>query len=365
MLSHVLSAALWGVEARLVHVEVDAAPGLPCFNVVGLPDTAVRESRDRVKSAVANSGFEFPLNRRLTANLAPAHLRKEGPGFDLPLALGLLAAVGAVPAGALEGRLFAGELSLDGSLRPIRGALGMALEARRKGLRWVALPTANAHEAAGIEGLSVAPLESLAGAVAWLSGGALPGNAAPTLVGPPARPAAVDFRDIKGQEAAKRALEVAAAGGHNILLVGPPGSGKTLLARGLAGILPEPREDEALEIALVRSSSGEGASGAHGAGRPFRDPHHTVSAAGLAGGRRRAASRGSHPGPRRCALPGRTPRIPQGRLGGAAPAPGGRSGGAHEGAGLGPAPGAVHGRRRDEPLLSRCLSVANSGAEGS
>ena len=293
MVAKVYSSAVLGVDAYEVEVEVDAAHGLPSFNVVGLPDAAVKESRDRVKTAILNSGLEFPTNKRLTANLAPADTRKEGPAFDLPLALGVLLSLGALDAERLADACFSGELSLDGSLRPVRGALPMAVEARRRGRRCLVLPAANAPEAAVVEGLQVLGAESLAQVVSYLQGEIELPQAQVDLEAALSAPGQgeVDFCDVKGQAHVKRALEVAAAGGHNLLMIGPPGSGKSLLARCLPGILPSLSLEESIEVTKVHSVAGLLPPGqALVPARPFRLPHHTISHAGLIGG-------GSNPRP--------------------------------------------------------------------
>ncbi|HSG09669.1 MAG TPA: YifB family Mg chelatase-like AAA ATPase [Longimicrobiales bacterium] len=286
MLAQVLTASVRGVDSYMVQVEVNLAPGLPSFSVVGLAQGAVREGRERVGAALRNTGYPLPT-RRITVNLAPADVRKEGSAFDLPLAVGLLAAAGHVDAGRVAGTAFVGELGLDGSLRPVRGVLPIAACCVRAGICRLVVPHSNAGEAAVVEGGTVFGASTLAEVIAHLNGAdplrAVHVDVEALLRGEPAR--APDLRDVKGQEGAKRALEVAAAGGHNLLLLGPPGSGKTMLARRLPGILPPLTRPEALEATGVHSVAGVLPAGAALlTTRPFRAPHHTVSDAGLVGG---------------------------------------------------------------------------------
>ena len=292
MLASLRTAAVFGVEACPVHVEVDVGFGFPCFTMVGLPDASVRESRDRVRSAIRNSGFEFPPHR-VTVNLAPADVRKAGASFDLPIALGILAATGVVERRLIADYVLLGELSLDGSIHATRGVLPIAAAARRDGLAGILLPAANAGEAAIVAGLDIVAVSSLGDAVRALND---PVGFRTNRPDPPAQPAppdltalrreaAPDLADVRGQLLARRALEIAAAGGHNLLLVGPPGAGKTMMARRVSGILPPLSFDEALEVTAVHSVVGLlPAGGGLLTDRPFRAPHHTISNAALIGG---------------------------------------------------------------------------------
>jgi magnesium chelatase family protein len=283
MLASLRTATVLGVEACTVFVEVDVAFGLPMFTMVGLPDASVRESRDRVKSAIRNSGFDFPAHR-ITVNLAPADVRKGGAAFDLPIALGILAAQGVVERRSIGDLVILGELSLDGSIQPARGVLPVAAAARRDGVAGVLLPRSNAGEAGIVSGLAVLAVSSLAEAVKALND---PDSVAapPPPIDRPAATRSADLADVRGQYLARRALEVACAGGHNLLLVGPPGSGKTLMARRVPGILPPMTFDEALEVTSIHSVAGLLAPGSGlVAVRPFRAPHHTISNAALIGG---------------------------------------------------------------------------------
>lgn len=286
MLAKVYSCAVMGLDGAIVEVEVDIARGLPAFNLVGLPDTAVQESKERVRSAVRNSGATFPMHR-ITVNLAPADLRKAGPAYDLPIAVGLLIASEQIVADVSKS-IFVGELSLDGTIRHTEGMLPMISIAVREGMQTVYVPHDDAAEAALVEGVTVIPVRSLVDVAAHLNGEHYIAPFVASAVQPIEEAIyAVDFRDIRGQEHVRRALEVAASGGHNILMSGSPGSGKTLMARALPSILPPMRTDEALEVTKIYSVSGKlPPTTPMMRQRPFRAPHHTTSHAGLVGGGR-------------------------------------------------------------------------------
>ncbi len=294
MLATVASRTLLGLDALPVTVEVDVAPGLPTVVLVGLPDATVKESKDRIKAALINSQFEWPV-KRLTINLAPAHLKKAGPAFDLPIALAVLAATGQLPPEALAGTTVVGELALDGAVRPVAGALPIALACRRdhrQGTGRLLVPAANAAEAAAVQGLPVYPLRSLAHTVEFLKGDCALDpvtTAVPEEVASTDDP--LDFAEVRGQALAKRALEIAAAGNHNVILVGPPGTGKSMLAKRLPTILPPMTWEETLATTAIHSVAGLTVQGDQLVrARPFRAPHHTISDVGLVGG-------GTHPRP--------------------------------------------------------------------
>lgn len=286
MASHVYTGSVLGLEAHLIDIETDISPGLGSFTMVGLPDAAVKEAKERVRSGIKHLGIAFPRTR-VTQNLAPADVRKTGTHYDLPITLGILAAHGSLKEPLLEGRLYAGELSLDGKCRGVAGALPLAILAKEHGFKELVIPAANAEEASLVDGLTVIPIEHLSELIEHMAG--------VKPIRPYARTdrkethaqkesSAPDFKDIRGQQQAKRALEIAAAGGHNLLMQGPPGSGKTLLARSFASILPAMTKEEMLEVTRIHSVVGADIQSTMLSERPFRAPHHSASAVSLIGG---------------------------------------------------------------------------------